>query len=296
MEAELKVVVMRRELSLLHTVYFAAMSLFNSILNFLHHRLHAHRWDSFHSPYLFNLFTFCCDDRNYFPEFGIIENKRKDLIHLKDKIKRIDFGAGPAITASSSEKPLSFIASHGLSLPFQCRFLYRLMKMTKPNTIIEFGTSLGIATSYLATGSMESQVITVEGDPALASIAQKVFEEKGIKNIRLFNSTFEDFLKQELKEIKSIDFVFLDGNHKAEPLLFYYHSLQPLFNSNTIVMVDDIYWSKDMHEGWTILIEMPEVTQSVDCFQFGLLFFRPDFMNKETHLIRLPLKAFKPAK
>src|SRR4030095_7441300 len=167
------------------------------------------------------------------------------------------------------------------------------MSMVKPVTAIEFGTSLGIATSYLAHGNPGSQIITVEGDPILASMAGELFLEQDIKNIRLFNSTFEDFIRMELAQISTVDFVFLDGNHKSGPLLEYYNAMKPFFNSNTIIVVDDINWSHDMRQGWSALTAMPEVTQTVDCFQFGMMFFSRDFLNRENHSIRLPLKAFR---
>lgn len=167
--------------------------------------------------------------------------------------------------------------------------------MIKPAVVLELGTSLGISTMYLAKGAPESHVNTVEGDPALVSIAQKTFEDFNLTNIKLFNQPFEEFIEKELPKIKTIDFVFLDGNHNSSALLFYFDSLKPFFHNNTIVMVDDIYWSEDMHHGWETLIKLPEVTQSVDCFHFGLLFLSPDFVSKENHIIRLPLKALKPA-
>ena len=268
----------------------------NTILSFLQYRLRSRHWSSFHSPYLFRLFTYCCDEKNVFPEFNEIENIRTNLIANTNHIERTDFGAGSRMETLSPERSISSIARHSLSLPFQCRFLFRLMKLVNPVAVIEFGTSLGIATSYLARGNQGSQIITVEGDPILASMAGELFIQQDIKNIRLFNSTFEDFIRMELPQIPTIDLVFLDGNHKSEPLLEYYHALKPFFNSNTIVVVDDINWSTDMRQGWIALTEMPEVTQTVDCYQFGMLFFSGDFLNKENHSIRLPLKAFSHSK
>ena len=259
------------------------------ILSFFQHKFRSRRWDTFHSPYLFKLFTYCCDDQNNFRDFKLIEEKRKSFLRSRDKIQRIDYGTGKENKNPVAEELISKIARRSLSLPFQCRFLYRLMQFMKPKVILEFGTSLGITASYMAKGSVEGKVITVEGDPGLAERAKEVFGKLDIRSIQIVNSTFEDYLRDGLQEITSIDFLFLDGNHKSGPLISYYQALRPKFHSNTIVMVDDIYWSKDMHEGWATLINMNEVTQSVDCFHFGLLFFRSDFLNKENHLSHLPI-------
>ncbi len=165
------------------------------------------------------------------------------------------------------------------------------MKCTNPEICIEFGTSLGITSSYLSFGADKGKIISIEGDPIIASRAQNIFDVMKIKNIIPINSTFEDFIKKDLKELETVDFIFLDGNHRSGPLLSYYYALQPHLKSNAIIMVDDIYWSADMYSGWKELIAMPEVSHSVDCFQFGLLFFRKDFKAKQNHMIRLPWRS-----
>lgn len=213
------------------------------------------------------------------------------MIHSKDTMIRTDFGAGMTNAGKQHEKRISNIARQSLSLPFQCRFLYKLMKWIKPEICIEFGTSLGITTSYLSYGVDTGKIISIEGDPVIASMAQNIFDEMQIKNITTINSTFEVFIKKDLGKLETVDFIFLDGNHRSGPLLSYYQAMQPHLKSQTIIMVDDIYWSPDMHSGWNALIEKPEVTQSVDCFQFGLLFFSSDFIAKQNHLIRLPLRS-----
>ncbi|MEP6794321.1 MAG: class I SAM-dependent methyltransferase [Saprospiraceae bacterium] len=209
----------------------------------------------------------------------------------KEKLTRTDYGAGMTNTGKQHEKRISTIARQSLSLPFQCRFLYRLMTLIKPALCVEFGTSLGITTSYLSYGVDTGKIISIEGDPIIVSMAQNIFDELQIKNITTINSTFENFIKKDLGNLEVVDFIFLDGNHRAGPLLSYYQALQSHIQSQTIIMVDDIYWSSDMHYGWKSLIEMPEVTQSVDCFHFGLLFFNSDFIAKQNHVIRLPLQS-----
>ncbi|MEO6132771.1 MAG: class I SAM-dependent methyltransferase, partial [Saprospiraceae bacterium] len=241
-----------------------------TILNFLGHRIRSRKWDSFHSPYLFRLLTDCCNEKITFPVFERIESKRKEFFDSSKRISRMDYGAGMISGLKGSNQKISTIANRSISLPYQCRFLYRLVNMLKPHTMIEFGTCLGISSAYLAMGATGGKLITIEGDTALAEEAEKIFESLEIKNIVPINSTFENFIENELKATGPLDFVFLDGNHKSAALIKYYQALKPHFNPNTIVVVDDIYWSSDMYKGWNSLVAMPEVRQSVDCFQFGL--------------------------
>jgi len=267
------------------------MNLIVTTFQYLKHRLQAKRWDSFHSPYLFRLFTSCCDDTNDATAYSEIEKKRIEFKNSAETIERKDHGAGSLVSGSGKQQKIAFIARHALSRPFQCRFLARLAQFTQAKTIIEFGSSLGISAAYLSIGRPEAQVITVEGDPELAKRSKKVFKELGLTNTQIVEATFEAFLSTEINTISSIDLLFLDGNHQSRALLSYYHALKHLFTPDTIIIVDDIYWSRDMKDGWSTLIALPEIKQSVDCYQFGLLFFNHDFIQKENHIIRLPWRS-----
>lgn len=258
---------------------------------YLFHLFRSKRWDSFHSPYLFHLFSYCGDERISNPLFETIERKRKDLIQSKDVIIRQDFGAGTAYDQAKNTKAISGIARHALSLPFQCRFLYRLADLTDSRVIVELGTSLGISSAYLGIANSTSRIDTVEGDPSVAQIARKVFDTLRLDNIHLHTTSFDTFIANGMPGDKRIDLLFLDGHHTSAALWKYYHGLKPYLSDQTIIIVDDLYWSADMTDGWNKLTALPEVTQSVDCFHFGLLFFKQDFRNHENHCIRLPWRG-----
>jgi len=167
----------------------------------------------------------------------------------------------------------------------------RLVNLEKPNVILELGSSLGISAAYLQSGNLSSAITTVEGDPEIAKLARTTFVELDMTGIQLVVSTFEEFLASPDHHDRKIDLLFLDGNHNSSALLDYYEKLKSNFSANTIVLVDDIYWSQDMQQGWRKLINLPEVTQSVDCFRFGMLFFKKEFLEKENHRIRLPFTS-----
>ena len=190
----------------------------------------------------------------------------------------------------NTSQKISTIAKRSLSHPYQCRCLARLVISENPGHVLELGTSLGISTAYLQSGATKAKVITVEGDPALAKLALQTFEQVGLTNIQLIESTFEDYLEHK-QDNSRLDIVFLDGNHLSSAIIHYYEKLKTRFTPRTMVIIDDIYWSIDMQNGWKKLINMPEVTQSVDCFQFGVLFFRTEFLHKEHHILRAPLKS-----
>lgn len=262
-----------------------------TFLAFFHNRWKGKRWDAFHSPYLFRLFSYMGNDAVRLEKMKAIELMRKAWQQNHESIQRTDLGMGSVHHSRSSQVPINKIARHSLSRPFQCRSMARLVHHEKPATLLELGTSLGISTAYLQEGCCKTKITTVEGDPNISRLAKITFEKLGLDQIELVTSGFDQYLAKEKTNSASIDLLFLDGNHESNALLAYYDLLKKRFTSQTIVIIDDIYWSKDMYNGWTKLIAMPEVTQSVDCFQFGVLFFRNEFLNKEHHILRIPFKA-----
>jgi predicted O-methyltransferase YrrM len=259
-------------------------------VRFLAHLWRAKRWDAFHSPYLFDLFTTCCDEGRQSPAFQKIEQRRSALLSSNMQIPRMDYGAGSLAGHKQKTAEISGVAANALSRPFQCRFLFRLVGHLQPHRILEFGTSLGITAAYMAAGWPESGIDTVEGDPEIAKIAEDTFAGLGYKTISQYPILFGEYINTQLHQKETIDLLFLDGHHTSAALLHYYDALKPKLHKNTVIIVDDIYWSGDMTSGWNTLIQYPEVTQSVDCFHFGLIFFRDDFIGRENHRIRLPLK------
>lgn len=261
-----------------------------TLISFLRNRIKGKRWDSFHSPYLFRLFSYMRNERETLDAFSQIEALRRKWQKDESMIERNDFGAGSIHSEKRRSDKISTIAKRSLSYPFQCRCLARLVRLENPGCILELGTSLGISAAYLQSGAPGAKVITVEGDPELAKLAAHTFDDLGMDQIKLIVSTFEDFFENNQDDTKP-DVVFLDGNHQSSALIEYYKKLKTSFTLRTIVIIDDIYWSGDMYDGWKKLVTMPEVTQSVDCFQFGVLFFRNEFLNKEHHILRTPLKS-----
>ena len=62
--------------------------------------------------------------------------------------------------------------------------------------------------------------------------------------------------------------------------------LLPTAHNDSLFIFDDIYWSKGMTEAWEIIKEHPQVTVTVDLFNWGLVFFRKE-QAKEHFKIRV---------
>ncbi|HFC01093.1 MAG TPA: class I SAM-dependent methyltransferase, partial [Phaeodactylibacter sp.] len=170
--------------------------------------------------------------------------------------------------------------------------LFRLVNFYKPKTMLELGTSLGISTLYQASASLNANFITLEGDPEIAKLARFHFEKFKIKNITLVEGQFDHTLLPALQRLKSLDYIFIDGNHRMQPTLSYFEEALKFAHNESVFVFDDIHWSEEMEAAWEKIKAHPQVRISIDLFHMGIVFFRKEKREKE-HFVLLPLK-WKP--
>ena len=201
-----------------------------------------------HSPFVFNFITKVLIDRNKPAIFDNIEAVRKELLMNNDVLTIEDFGAGSTVS-KSNERKVRDIAVSALKPPKFGQLFYRIVAYYKPATILELGTSLGISTSYFAAAN-NAKVYTFEGATSIANVARKTFDKNSLSNIRLVEGNFDITLPKILPNIKTIDLAYVDGNHRKEPTINYFHQLLTKAHEHSIFIFDDIHWSKEMEEAW----------------------------------------------
>ena len=183
-----------------------------------------------------------------------------------------NFGAG----SKNQKKPekLSKIIQNSSVSKKTGAFLYRLAKWANAINILEIGTSVGISTMYLASSNPNANVVTLEGDLRRTKVAQNSFDLFDLPNIKIIEGDFELGLSEALQSLPSVDLVFFDGNHKAEPTLRYFKQCSENVHENTVFVFDDIRWSKEMFNAWTVIANHQNVSLSIDLFSMGVIFFR----------------------
>ncbi|MBW1654843.1 O-methyltransferase [Flavobacterium quisquiliarum] len=252
-----------------------------SYLKFLWHSKNEH---AVHSPFVFNLLTKCFYDRKTKPEYAILKKYRKSLLENKNFIEVTDFGAGSKVFKSNQRQISKIAQTAGISVK-RAELLFRVTRYFQPDTILEIGTSLGLATSALALGNTKAKVITIEGCPNTAGIAQNQLNEFDCKNVENIISEFESFLVSENLNSKIYNLIYFDGNHSKKATLAYFELLLSTINNDSIWIFDDIHWSKEMEEAWEIIKNHPKVKVTIDTFQWGFVFFRRE-QEKEHFIIR----------
>lgn len=261
------------------------MSKLQQIIDYIYFIGRSNNSHGIHSPFVFNLYNEVLNVKKEYYFFGPIESLRASYLNNQEEIDMIDLGAGSTLGVASKRK-ISKIASTSLQSPKNAALLFRLVDYFQPKNIMELGTSLGITTCYLAKASKKSNIISVEGNPALASIAQQGFQKLAIQNITCKSGSFDTHFLPSLNELKQVDFILFDGNHRLEPTMKYFEQSLPFITENTVFVFDDIYWSEEMKQAWQKIKGNSQVSITIDLFDMGLVFFRKGH-KKQDFLLRV---------
>lgn len=258
---------------------------FRFATDYVLHRLKAKNRHGVHSPFVYRLIDDVIYDFRAKKVYSEIEVIRNGLINDMRIITVTDLGAGSHVN-NNRQKKISDIARNALKPPKLAQLLYRLVADLKPGNIIELGTCLGTTTLYLQKAAPEAKVHTLEGCPETARIAKETFNNGGISSVEPTVGNFDDTLPGIIDNLPQLDFVFVDGNHQKEATIKYFEWCLPKVHENTMLIFDDIYWSKGMKEAWAQIKAHPQVTVTVDLFWIGLVFFKPG-QAKEDFLVKI---------
>ena len=233
-----------------------------------------------HSPFVFDLVNKVLRDKRNFYDLELIEQKR---IALLDDNTPLDI---KEVTLPDSGLKRTSVAALARKTAIPSKYgqlLFRLANHYRAKQILEIGTGIGISTSYLACSNRKGRMISLEGDPARAAIAKKLLHQLNCSSVEVREGNFEVTLPDAVHDLGNIDLVFMDGNHQLDATLHYFETILPALHENSLVVVDDIYWSADMELTWQQLQQHSKVSLSIDLYRLGLLFFTPDFVVPQHH-------------
>nr|WP_321226272.1 class I SAM-dependent methyltransferase [uncultured Psychroserpens sp.] len=149
-------------------------------------------------------------------------------------------------------QPLDFKNAYLSISKEQGQGLIKLIADNKLKNIVEFGTSFGISTLFLAQGVMKTggRIITTELIDSKAQKAIDNFKRAGVSD--LIDVRIGDAMETLKNYTEPIDLLLLDGWKDLYLPLF--QLLEPNFNSNTIIYVDNA----DMAESQVFLKEVAQ--------------------------------------
>ncbi|NNF85015.1 MAG: class I SAM-dependent methyltransferase [Winogradskyella sp.] len=226
-----------------------------------------------HSPFVYDLTTKCLNTNFRFTQYRIIKSYRKALIKIKTIIIINDLGSGSKFSTSNNRSVRSIAKTAGSTIK-KAKLLYRISNYFKGDDYLELGTSLGIGTFALSQGNPKANIVSVEGDVNIHKIAKQQLKTFKVDNVKLVNSDFSSFIKTAAN--KKLDLVFIDGHHTKAATISYFQDLLKYTHNDSVFIIDDIYWSKEMTEAWNDIKLHPACTVTIDTFYLGLVFFRKE--------------------
>lgn len=213
----------------------------------------------------------------------IDDNKIKELVRTlkkdKTKIELTDFGAGSRLFKGNKRTIKSIIKSASTSGKYG-QFLAQMVKGYQATNVIELGTSLGIGASYMGMFNPDAKIYSIEGCENLSQKADENIKKLGLKNIHLFIGEFNKVLDDVIALSSKPKLVYIDGDHTYQSTLNYYNYFKNKSNKNTILIFDDIYWSRGMAKAWNEIINDKTSTLTIDFFRMGVVFLNQSIKKK----------------
>jgi predicted O-methyltransferase YrrM len=250
------------------------------IIKYLKHQLYLkHRnGHGIHSPYLFEVVHQVIFNASGTGVPGNIRGIHRELRRDPAMLNAGGPGAPSKVDQDRKRSVRSFARGSSVSFKYGA-LLYRISRWFKPDVILELGTGIGISTLYLASGSPEIPVHTIEGNSDRADFSRGVFKRSGLQEVKVHVGEMEGVLQGLTSAVRGRILVFMDGNHRFDPSVAYLRWILMQAGEEVIVVMDDIYWSRDMYRAWKEVITWPEVRMSIDLYQMGVLLLRRD-LNK----------------
>ncbi|HXE17174.1 MAG TPA: O-methyltransferase [Stellaceae bacterium] len=123
--------------------------------------------------------------------------------------------------------------------------LYMLARSANARNIVEFGTSFGISTLYLAAALRDNgggRLITTEFEPSKIARARATFTDAGLSDlIEIRDGDAAETLSRDLPA--AIDLVLMDGAKGLYPKVL--SLLEPRLRQGALILADNANWSPD---------------------------------------------------
>jgi len=218
-----------------------------------------------HSPFVFKFVTDVFEDERFYHFMGVIEGYRRNLL-----------GTGYKINTNKGTRSVNQIVKNQAISPKIGGILFKIVHEYKPNTVLELGTNLGVATLYQATAESSNQIITLEEDAAISATTQEYFKKLGTRNVELIGGEMGKTLPSALKKLGTVDQIYFNNFWGYEDSLTYFETCLPYLVPNTVFIVRTPYANEDSIKFWTEIKQHPSVKLSLDIYDLGLLFFRSE--------------------
>lgn len=237
-----------------------------------------------HSPFVYQLVTWCFYDSQAYPAYDQLKAQRNDLLQRRATLESNDFAASD-VFGGKQRDPRKLLRTSAISLK-RARLLNRLTGYLHVERALEVGTSLGLGAAAMATQN-EITISSVPGSPIAAEIARANFAAWGLKRVEVHSTGLSQILENLYAgEQQPFDLVYVNSYYMPETILNYFEQLLPFVHNESVFVLEDIHRSPEAEIAWEAIKKHPEVRVSIDTFRWGLIFLRREQV-KEHFVIRI---------
>lgn len=254
------------------------------ILEFIRFFFNSKSHFSVHSPFLFDFIEIFSKKADSQKELAFIFSYKKKIVSNCESIEIHDFGTGKR-SNNTYITSIKKQAKRSLKNDSDIIILYNIVNKIKPKNILELGTSFGVSTLTMSIANPNCSIKTFEGCPNISKKAEALFKEAKVSNIQIVVGNINTTLYDAKQVSEPFDLVFIDANHTYVDTLKYFFHIKTLLNKNSLIIFDDIHWSKEMNKAWKSIIEDTDITLSVETWNFGFVFFNND-LSKQHFILR----------
>lgn len=218
-----------------------------------------------------------------------VEARREQIAAEGDKPVNILYSPKPG--SSGVDVTADLRPDHGEVMSFTMERVARTGKGAKWGTFLhllarnasglflELGSCAGISASYIASSPTCKRLLTVEGSPALAELAQETTSLITPGKVEVISALFDEALDTLLPDLggSALDFAYIDGHHERVATLHYFERIKPVLRSDAVVVFDDVSWSADMRAMWEEVVQQPSVVHAADFGTVGVIVWNPSF-------------------
>lgn len=194
-----------------------------------------------------------------------------------------EVGAGSQIRKRKSN--LNKLARGSGLVPKYLQLICEMVSYFDVKQFLELGACCGITSAAVALKMNNGRVVTVEGNEDRAEISNAFFVHLKVENIDLQVGQFNDVLALLNDTHQKFDLVFIDGDHTYEATIQNYEAVVAMMNERGIIILDDIYWSKEMTLAWQKIKESESAIVTIDVFRMGIVFLDRQ-QAKENFVVR----------
>ena len=128
----------------------------------------------------------------------------------------------------------------------QCFFLHLIIKLYKPNKILEIGTFTGLSALTMGLAMNKgSNLIAIDKNKETSEIAKNFFNKANLESkINLLVKNASDGLDELFKNKEIFDLVFIDAD--KENYINYFEKSLRMLKKSGIIITDNVLWYGDV--------------------------------------------------